>query len=222
MLLALARAATRAGALVPALALALGGLGAVLPRSAPDPNASADSAQDPDLAQVDGVLSRRVPELGLSLRRRVADAILEESRTAGFDPLLILGLIEVESEFDGAATSGAGARGLMQLRPVTAEYLAAVEGLRLTVEEIYRDPAIQVRLGVRYLSRLERRFRSLDLALMAYNAGPEKLKATLETGEAERFRNYVKAVKRRAAHFRAALAVAAEGALAQAGELAEP
>jgi len=168
-----------------------------------------------DVLQIDSVLAHRAPELGLPLRRRVAEAVIEESKEAGLDPLFVLGIIELESAFDGEAVSNVGARGLMQLMPVTAEYVARLEGLNLTAEEIFRDPAIQIRLGIRYYARLSRRVGNTDHALMAYNAGPERVKQALAAGDVERFRNYVDVVKRNHARFRRGLNPIDESALAR-------
>lgn len=213
------RFGAQGGALMPLVLLLAGAGGYALPVCEGEPVAVARAERAPlpsEVVRIDRILAERAPELGLALRRRVATAIVEESQAARLDPLLVLGLIEVESEFDGVAVSWAGARGLMQLRPVTAGYLAELEGLRLTTEEIYRDPALQVRLGIRYLARLHKRFRNLDLALMAYNAGPEKLRQSLALGDIERFRNYPRAVRRNHARFRNAVRLAQESALAQA------
>ena len=211
---AFARASQWLCSVLPSLALALGVAGYFAPRSTNEPPAVVALA-NPDLMQIDQVLARRAPELGLSMRRRVASAILEESKRAHYDPMLVLGLIEVESSFMGEAVSVAGARGLMQLMPVTLEYVLLLENVRLTPEEVYRDPPMQVRIAVRYLSRLEKRFHSLDLALMAYNGGPERLRLALEDGNADRFfGNYVRAVRFNYARFRSRLAPVS---LAQAG-----
>lgn len=204
MVRALARASQWLCAALPCLTLAVGAAGFVAPAQRPrfEPVADVQLA-DPDLMQIDQVLAHRAPELGLLLRRRVAEAILEESRRAHYDPMFVLGLIETESSFIGDATSVAGARGLMQLMPVTLDYLAGLEGVRLSAEEIYCDPAMQVRIGVRYLSRLEKRFKSLDLALMAYNGGPGRLEQALAEGDADAwFGNYVRTVRLHQARFR--------------------
>ncbi len=214
MLNALTRALAKRGSLLPALVLAAGLAGQSWPWFSAKPAAAAASL-DPDVGQIDQVLARRAPELGLALRRRVAESIIEESRAAHLDPMLVLGVIEVESEFDHEAVSWAGARGLMQLMPATLEYLAGQEGLHLRPEEIYRDPALQVRVGVRYLGKLEKRFGNLNLALMAYNAGPEKLRLALEDGDVEKFRNYVNAVRRNFARFRKGVRLAQDSAVAQ-------
>jgi soluble lytic murein transglycosylase len=215
---AFARLGQRYCAHLTALAVAASGVSYFAPRylaASPDQPVA---LHDSDLIKIDAVLAQKSPELGLSLRRRVADAVLDESRRARFDPLFVLALIEVESSFDGEAVSWAGARGLMQLTPVTLVYLAGLEGMRLSAQELWRDPALQVRLGVRYLSRLEKRFGSLDLALMAYNAGPEKIRLATVEGDIERFKPYVGAVRRDFARFRRGVSLQEGSALARAGE----
>lgn len=151
----------------------------------------------PDAARIDEVLAKRGPGLGLHLRRQLALAISEEAQTAGFDPLLILAIIDVESEFQENAVSNMGARGLMQIQPVTLQFIAEREGIKLNHKEIENDPALRVRLGVRYLKYLQTRFgNDLDLALMAYNAGPTRVYLSAKKRELEPFRGYVRAVRR--------------------------
>jgi soluble lytic murein transglycosylase-like protein len=69
---------------------------------------------------------------------------------------------QVESNLDQEATSAAGAQGLLQVMPPTAA------ALRLDSER----PETNVLAGARYLKLMMDRFRSADLALAAYNAGP--------------------------------------------------
>jgi soluble lytic murein transglycosylase-like protein len=154
-------------------------------------------AVSPDATIIDAVLAKRAPDLGLTLRRQLGQAIAEEARRTGYDPLLILAIIDVESDFEEEAVSEKGARGLMQIRPSTLHFLAQKEGLRLSREEVAKDPALCVRLGIRYLRDLQDRFGGdLDLALMAYNAGPGRFWQSLKEGDIERFRRYPKAVRR--------------------------
>lgn len=149
-----------------------------------------------DFQVIDAVLARRAPGMGMVLRKQVAVAIAEEAHHARFDPLLILGLIDVESDFQEVAISPMGAKGLMQIRPTTLYFLAQTEGLRLSREEVSKDPSLCVRLGIRYLRSLYIQFRNLDLALMAYNMGPNKLLGQIKLKDLEQYRGYPRAVRR--------------------------
>jgi Transglycosylase SLT domain len=81
--------------------------------------------------------------------------------------LLFQALVHVESGFDPAAVSPAGARGLAQLMPHTAQVL----GVEID------DPLQNLDGGARYLLAQIARFGALDLALAAYNAGPDAVRA---------------------------------------------
>ncbi|MCW5834730.1 MAG: lytic transglycosylase domain-containing protein [Labilithrix sp.] len=76
---------------------------------------------------------------------------------------LVRAIIKVESDYDPRAVSYAGARGLMQLMPETAE--------RLGVKDI-NDPRENIFGGVRYLRLLANMFNGdLDFTVAGYNAG---------------------------------------------------
>lgn len=153
--------------------------------------------RSPDFERIMAVLNQRAPGWGMQLREHVAQAIAEESAAAGLDPMLVMAVIEVESEFQQEATSVVGARGLMQVRPATLMWVAQREGVKLSRAELEADPSLNVRLGVRYLKYLKELFRGrLDLTLMAYNAGPNRLKAGLKEKNTEQWANYVRAVRR--------------------------
>ncbi|MGZ3445735.1 MAG: lytic transglycosylase domain-containing protein [Myxococcaceae bacterium] len=182
------------------------------PRSEP---ARALVQPDPDLALLDSVLAKRAPELGLELRVQVSRAIAEEARRAGYDPLLILAIIDVESEFDVDAVSSQGARGLMQIQPVTLHWFAEKQGLRLTREEMASDPALCVRLGIRYLRSLQERFGGdLSMALMAYNAGPDRVRQAIRERSLDQYRFYPRRVKRDFERFRTGAGLGGDWAFA--------
>lgn len=167
-----------------------------------------------DFDRIEKVLVERAPGWGLELRAHVAEAIAEESDAAGLDPLLVMALIQVESEFKADATSGVGARGLMQVRPTTLEWVAKREGVKLSARELAADPALNVRLGVRYLKYLKELFKGrMDLALMAYNAGPNKLIAGIKAKKVD-WTGYVRAVRREYAVLKIAQGESADWALA--------
>jgi soluble lytic murein transglycosylase len=169
----------------------------------------------PDFERIDAVLRARAPGWGVLLRSHVAEAIAEESARAGFDPLLVLAIISVESDFQEGAVSLVGAKGLMQVRPTTLFFVAEREGLRLSSKEIEADPSLNVRLGVRYLRSMCDQFSgNLDLALMAYNAGPTRVFGAVRERALEPFQNYVREVRTRYAMLKLAHGEPGDWALA--------
>jgi soluble lytic murein transglycosylase-like protein/Tfp pilus assembly protein PilF len=96
--------------------------------------------------------------------------VTRETASRGPDSLLVVALMRQESLFDPDARSPAGARGLMQLLPETAERIAREIG-RPSVGDLY-EPQTNVALGVAYLDRLVRRYGGDTLkAIAAYNGG---------------------------------------------------
>ena len=178
------------------------------------PAAAAVEIVPEDFALIDSVLARRAPELGITLRRQVGVAIAEEARVAGYDPLLVLAIIDVESDFEEAAVSNRGARGLMQIKPSTLYFLAQRTGLKLSRQEVAGDPALCVRLGIRYLRWLNDRFGNLDLALMAYNAGPTRIRQAIKRGSLDFYRQYPSLVRRDFRRFRVGAGLGGDWALA--------
>ena len=87
-----------------------------------------------------------------------------------------------ESEFDATAASSAGARGLMQLMPATAQRMAELAGVPYQPAKLTADPVYNARLGTEYLARmLDRYDGSYILATAAYNAGPGRVDDWLES-----------------------------------------
>lgn len=93
------------------------------------------------------------------------------------DPLLVNAIIRAESLFDRRAFSRAGAIGLMQLMPATAQRLSKKLNIRLASNENLFDPDLNVRLGSRYLGDLIKEFKgALVPAIASYNAGKRPVK----------------------------------------------
>jgi soluble lytic murein transglycosylase len=122
------------------------------------------------------LLARVARPLDPKLRAKLAEAVLSESVRGGYDPLFILGLVSVESGFRPHVSSERGAYGLMQLQPSTFAWIAGREPDIGDGAAVSEDPVIDVRLAVRYFAWLERRFPRREEALMAYNAGPSRLR----------------------------------------------
>ncbi|MBV9062052.1 MAG: lytic transglycosylase domain-containing protein [Alphaproteobacteria bacterium] len=84
----------------------------------------------------------------------------------------ILAIIRQETEFDPAAVSGAGARGLMQLMPASAEHNAKRAGVSYRLDELITSPAYNMQLGmVEVADDLVYYGGSYLLTAAAYNAG---------------------------------------------------
>ena len=95
----------------------------------------------------------------------------DEAR-AFISPEIILGLSRQESEFNPRAYSRAGARGVMQLIPSTAQITARKEGLPYRRSALLDDPVYNMTIGSAHLSHLLDRFDgSLVMTFAAYNAG---------------------------------------------------
>ncbi|TMI84728.1 MAG: tetratricopeptide repeat protein [Bacillati bacterium ANGP1] len=101
------------------------------------------------------------------------EAITQAAARMGIDPYLVAGVIREESRFNPQAVSPSNAYGLMQLVPVTARNAARRVGIRSPNSQTLRDPKTNVLLGSVVLQELLGRFSRVDLALAAYNAGPQ-------------------------------------------------
>ncbi|MFN2385644.1 MAG: transglycosylase SLT domain-containing protein [Thermoanaerobaculia bacterium] len=134
-------------------------------------------------------VKRAFPEIGTAEEGRVPDGwrrlhyplpsgeLLTNAATEhGLDPSVLRALVRQESVFDAGARSRAGAIGLTQLMPATAQTLVrSVLRVRYRRAFLY-DPDVNVRLGAAYLRQLLDRFdRKLIFALAAYNGGPTRM-----------------------------------------------
>ena len=108
--------------------------------------------------------------------------ILEVAKETGLDPYLILAVARQESTYRPDLTSHAGARGIMQVMPGTATWLADVESALSHSEAGRLDvPRNSLRLGAYYIRRMiNRSGGNLVYAIGSYNAGP---------GNVDRWRN---------------------------------
>jgi len=95
----------------------------------------------------------------------------KELRKNPIDPIVALSLIRQESVFNPLARSSVGARGLMQLMPTTARHLR-----RSVRDKHLVDPKINIELGIKYLTNLNKRYDgNLVYILSAYNAGESRV-----------------------------------------------
>jgi soluble lytic murein transglycosylase len=101
------------------------------------------------------------------------DAVQEVTDERGIDPLLMFSLIRHESLFDTYATAAAGEKGLTQVIPSTAEYIATQLQWPNYQHSVLFRPYAGVAFGAFYLDEQLRRFDGhVIAALSGYNAGP--------------------------------------------------
>ena len=108
------------------------------------------------------------------------DLVFEYSELYNLDKALIFSVIKVESGFNDNAESKAGALGLMQITPKTAEYIASLQGVS---EYDIKDTRTNIRFGCFYLNYLLKRFKNCETALVAYNAGEGNVSLWLNNPE---------------------------------------
>jgi len=119
------------------------------------------------------VLVPRVPDVVRELALPLAheDIIRQQASAKELDPSLLAAVIYAESRFRDA-TSHAGARGLMQITPQTARYIARLSGGTAFEQGDLATPQINISYGAYYLRYLLRRYGdNTVLALAAYNGG---------------------------------------------------
>lgn len=92
--------------------------------------------------------------------------VVDEANRQNIDPALALAIAKVESDFNPSALSHAGAKGVMQIMPATAEGVFGISSDRLF------DAKINIELGISFIKKLLARYdQRTDVALSHYNGG---------------------------------------------------
>ena len=103
----------------------------------------------------------------ITLNGPYAELIRVSAAKYALDPLLLANVMAAESNFNPRAVSRKNAQGLMQLMPQTSS--------RLMVKNPF-DPTQNIDAGAAYLKQMLNRFEgNVELALAAYNAGPDRV-----------------------------------------------
>ena len=109
----------------------------------------------------------------VALAALIYDVALQE----GIDPDLGFRLVNVESGFTVNAVSRANAYGLTQLQVATARFYES----DITMERLF-EPERNLRIGFRFLRDLLETYGDINIALLAYNRGPSRVKDLIEAG----------------------------------------
>lgn len=143
-----------------------------------------DAATDADHALANQLaIALNRPDLGVMVGRSALQNGLSDYRASGYPSVavpadregeftMIHAIARQESQFDRAAISSAGARGLMQLMPGTAREQAGKLGLGYDAGALTTDTGYNINLGSSYFQRMYANYGSYPLAVAAYNAGP--------------------------------------------------
>jgi len=119
-----------------------------------------------------GALSSIALVMAVNMRFPVRYFDIVQANAGELEPSLILAVIMAESSFRPHVESRAGAQGLMQLMPATAEWMAERMGKTDFQPEDVWKPEINIAIGSFYLNWLVNYYNgNIDLALAAYNAG---------------------------------------------------
>jgi soluble lytic murein transglycosylase len=134
--------------------------------------AMAQARGNPTLAlRVGKIAANRGLEIG-ALSHPVG-AIPDEADISASGKALAYAIARQESEFNAAAVSHAGARGLLQLLPSTAKSVARRAGMKFSSDRLTSDAAYNATLGAAFLGEQLGRFDgSYVLTFAGYNAGP--------------------------------------------------
>lgn len=105
----------------------------------------------------------------------MGDALVTEARLRRVDPALVAAIIRQESSFNPRATSGSGARGLMQVMPAVGRSIARAMGFPYWSPELLYEPDVNLQLGITHLRALLGGRHDVR-ALAAYNAGDGRVR----------------------------------------------
>ena len=136
-------------------------------------------------------------------KRCLHEIIVRIANRYNVDPALIKAIIRVESSFNPKAVSYKGAKGLMQLMPVTLKAMGVRDPF---------DPEFNIEAGVRYFKKLLIMFdNNIELALAAYNAGVTRVRLYKGIPPFRRTRRYVKKVLHYYRHYKREMLEASSG-----------
>ena len=114
----------------------------------------------------------------LAYQLHYQEIINDNAKEFILDSFLVTALIREESYFNPDAKSAAGARGLMQLMPSTASYIASKNNISYSGQNSLFNPETNIKLGCAYLDYAKTKLHENDmLAVASYNGGPNAVRS---------------------------------------------
>jgi soluble lytic murein transglycosylase len=111
--------------------------------------------------------------------RTISRMVYDESMRYNVDYRLILAIMKVEINFRHDVVSEQGARGLLQVKPSLARYIAEDVGVKWRGAETLDEPETNIKIGIHFFSRLIEDFQNINMALHAYHVGSTRLREIL-------------------------------------------
>ena len=118
-------------------------------------------------------------------KREYSEYVTKYAKEYNIDENLIYAVIRAESNFNINARSSKNAIGLMQLMKDTAKEIAKRVNIQISDEELeekLQESELNIKLGTKYLSLLLEQYKSVELAVTAYNAGIGTVNTWIEKG----------------------------------------
>ncbi len=160
------------------------------PEPTPVPVATATEPAEPPAPAFEPL---KLDDEQLARAKKVQPLVARAAADFGLDPNLINGIIWTESKFNPKARNRSGAKGLMQLMPITARGMSKKLGRPVRVY----DPEFSIQAGSKLLSIMLDRFDGdEELALFAFARGGGRVRGWQANGETEMPKGVVKFIAR--------------------------
>jgi soluble lytic murein transglycosylase len=112
-----------------------------------------------------------------------SDIVIANAAEYEVDPYLVFAIIRAESKYETGAESVRGAKGLMQIMPETASWIAAQMDVKDFKVDDLHDPATNIRFGCWYLHSLLKEYHNnIPFTIAAYNAGQGEVQQWIAAG----------------------------------------
>ena len=131
-----------------------------------------------------GLATRSTRVLELEYPLAYSSIVNQHSKMRTLPCALVYAIMRQESRFQADAHSSAGAIGLMQLMPRTAQMAAKHHNLKICDQDLL-DPNMNIFLGTAYLQQLLHKFQHPIIACAAYNAGEHVVSQWQQTHDAK-------------------------------------
>ena len=119
--------------------------------------------------------------LKIMFQKKHEEYVEKYSKEYNVDENLIFAIIKAESNFDKEIVSNKNAKGLMQIMYSTAKDVANELKIDILEDDLYNEE-INIKIGTKYISDLINKYKNIELACAAYNAGSGNVDKWIDQG----------------------------------------